>query len=131
MLALCKALHPKYNSAALTNDIFTQEVYQTSPSTHSRIENFLSKTMHYPTNVSVLSKQVSAFLTQANSGSCPHAAIREDISANLHVLEDLQRLFNTEILLIESGGDNLAANYSRELADYIIYVVCLSTVRLI
>ena len=56
-------------------------------------------------------------------GSCPHAAIREDISANLHVLEDLQRLFKTEILLIESGGDNLAANYSRELADYIIYVV--------
>ena len=56
-------------------------------------------------------------------GSCPHAAIREDISANLHVLEDLQRLFKTQILLIESGGDNLAANYSRELADYIIYVV--------
>ena len=56
-------------------------------------------------------------------GSCPHAAIREDISANLHVLEDLQRQFSTEILLIESGGDNLAANYSRELADYIIYVV--------
>jgi urease accessory protein len=57
------------------------------------------------------------------AGSCPHAAIREDISANLHVLEDLQRLFKTQILLIESGGDNLAANYSRELADYIIYVV--------
>jgi urease accessory protein len=56
-------------------------------------------------------------------GSCPHAAIREDISANLHVLEDLQRLFKTQLLLIESGGDNLAANYSRELADYIIYVV--------
>ena len=56
-------------------------------------------------------------------GSCPHAAIREDISANLHVLEDLQRQFNTDILLIESGGDNLAANYSRELADFIIYVV--------
>ena len=57
------------------------------------------------------------------SGSCPHAAIREDISANLHVLEELQRLFKTQLLLIESGGDNLAANYSRELADYIIYVV--------
>jgi urease accessory protein len=72
---------------------------------------------------SELLKQVSSFADQTNSGSCPHAAIREDISANLHVLEDLQRLFKTEILLIESGGDNLAANYSRELADYIIYVV--------
>lgn len=41
----------------------------------------------------------------------------------MHVLEELQQLFNTDILLIESGGDNLAANYSRELADYIIYVV--------
>jgi Ni2+-binding GTPase involved in maturation of urease and hydrogenase len=68
-------------------------------------------------------------MDKANSGSCPHAAIREDISANLHVLEDLQRLFKTEILLIESGGDNLAANYSRELADYIIYVVCISGLR--
>ena len=66
---------------------------------------------------------MSLLKTQVTSGSCPHAAIREDISANLHVLEDLQRLFKTELLLIESGGDNLAANYSRELADYIIYVV--------
>lgn len=49
--------------------------------------------------------------------------MREDISANLSALEDLHRDFNTDILLIESGGDNLAANYSRELADYIIYVV--------
>ena len=66
---------------------------------------------------------MSLLKTKVTSGSCPHAAIREDISANLHVLEDLQRLFKTELLLIESGGDNLAANYSRELADYIIYVV--------
>lgn len=51
-------------------------------------------------------------------------AVREDISQNLHALEDLHREFDTQILLIESGGDNLAANYSRELADYIIYVVC-------
>ena len=50
--------------------------------------------------------------------------VREDISQNLHALEDLHQQFNTQILLIESGGDNLAANYSRELADYIIYVVC-------
>lgn len=64
------------------------------------------------------------------TGGCPHAAVREDISANLGALEELHREFATEILLIESGGDNLAANYSRELADYIIYVVRLP-VRLV
>jgi hypothetical protein len=81
---------------------------------------------HCRMNVFVLWKLVLVRWNNRGSlskGSCPHAAIREDISANLHVLEDLQRLFKTQILLIESGGDNLAANYSRELADYIIYVV--------
>lgn len=53
------------------------------------------------------------------TGGCPHAAIREDISANLGALEGLQRDFGCEILFVESGGDNLAANYSRELADYV------------
>ena len=57
------------------------------------------------------------------TGGCPHAAVREDISANLLALQSLQRQFNTDLLLIESGGDNLAANYSRELADFIIYVI--------
>jgi len=49
--------------------------------------------------------------------------VREDISANLLALQSLQRQFQTDLLLIESGGDNLAANYSRELADFIIYVI--------
>ena len=62
-------------------------------------------------------------ITAIETGGCPHAAVREDISANLAALEDLHQQFATEILLIESGGDNLAANYSRELADFIIYVV--------
>ena len=57
------------------------------------------------------------------TGGCPHAAIREDISANLLALEDLQRAYHPEILLLESGGDNLAAHFSRELADYTIYVI--------
>jgi urease accessory protein len=57
------------------------------------------------------------------TGGCPHAAVREDISANLLALQQLQRTFTTDLLLIESGGDNLAANYSRELADFIIYVI--------
>ncbi len=52
--------------------------------------------------------------------------MREDISTNLSALTDLHSLFATDILLIESGGDNLAANYSRELADYIIYVIDVS-----
>ena len=58
----------------------------------------------------------------AGIGGCPHAAIREDISANLNALEELQADYGCELLFVESGGDNLAANYSRELADYIIYV---------
>lgn len=57
------------------------------------------------------------------TGGCPHAAVREDISANLLALQSLQGQFQTDLLLIESGGDNLAANYSRELADFIIYVI--------
>jgi len=57
------------------------------------------------------------------TGGCPHAAIREDISANLMALEDLHRQFRPDILLLESGGDNLAACFSRELADYTIQVI--------
>ncbi|KAF7727437.1 hypothetical protein EC973_007506 [Apophysomyces ossiformis] len=49
--------------------------------------------------------------------------MQEDVSANMNALEVLHAKFNTQLLLIESGGDNLAANYSRELADYIIYVI--------
>lgn len=57
------------------------------------------------------------------TGGCPHAAVREDISTNLHALQALHASFDTDLLLIESGGDNLAANYSRELADFIVYVI--------
>ncbi|KAJ1568614.1 hypothetical protein HK096_005899 [Nowakowskiella sp. JEL0078] len=105
MLALCQKLYPKYNIAAVTNDIFTQEDAE-----------FLTRNKALPAN------RIRAIET----GGCPHAAIREDISANLGALEDLHAKFHTEILLIESGGDNLAANYSRELADYIIYVIDVS-----
>jgi urease accessory protein len=57
------------------------------------------------------------------TGGCPHAAIREDISANLLALEELQRHFKPELMLLESGGDNLAAHFSRELADFTVYVI--------
>ncbi|KAJ9664893.1 hypothetical protein H2201_004945 [Coniosporium apollinis] len=102
MLALCHALRDTHNIAAVTNDIFTREDAE-----------FLTRHHALPPS------RIRAIET----GGCPHAAVREDISANLSALEDLHREFKTEILLIESGGDNLAANYSRELADFIIYVI--------
>jgi urease accessory protein len=105
MLALCLALRAKYSIAAVTNDIFTREDAE-----------FLTSHKALP------APRIRAIET----GGCPHAAVREDISANLAALEDLHAQFNTDILLIESGGDNLAANYSRELADYIIYVIDVS-----
>jgi urease accessory protein len=60
------------------------------------------------------------------TGGCPHTAIREDISANLIALEDLSAKFKPDLLLIESGGDNLAAHFSRELADFTVYVIDVS-----
>ncbi len=70
-------------------------------------------------NKALAPERISAIET----GGCPHAAVREDISAKPSRPANLQRKFNTDLLLIESGGDNLAANYSRELADFIIYVI--------
>ena len=87
-------------------------------SSHYRREDaeFLIKNQALPT------ERINAIET----GGCPHAAIREDISANLGALETLQAKFSCQMLFVESGGDNLAANYSRELADYIIYVIDVS-----
>jgi urease accessory protein len=102
MYELCFALRQTHSIAAVTNDIFTHEDAE-----------FL---IH---NSALPASRVRAIQT----GGCPHAAIREDISENYHALIQLHREFNTDLLLIESGGDNLAANYSRELADFIIYVI--------
>lgn len=102
MLQLCQRLRETHNIAAVTNDIFTKEDGE-----------FLVR------NHALAAERIRAVET----GGCPHAAIREDISANLVALEELHAAFSPELLLIESGGDNLAANYSRELADYIIYVI--------
>jgi urease accessory protein UreG len=88
-----------------TNDIFTRED-----------QEFLIKHNALP------AERIRAIET----GGCPHAAIREDISANMGALEELQAQFGCQLLFVESGGDNLAANYSRELADYIIYVIDVS-----
>ncbi|KAF8454588.1 CobW/HypB/UreG, nucleotide-binding domain-containing protein [Terfezia claveryi] len=105
MLALCLALRDTYSIAAVTNDIFTREDAE-----------FLTRHRALPP------QRIRAIET----GGCPHAAVREDISTNLSALEDLHGEFDTQLLLIESGGDNLAANYSRELADFIIYVIDVS-----
>jgi urease accessory protein len=102
MLALCQKLREKWNIAAVTNDIFTKEDGE-----------FLIRHNALP------AERIRAVET----GGCPHAAIREDISANLLALEELHREFHPDILLIESGGDNLAAHFSRELADYTVYVI--------
>src|SRR6266853_976185 len=102
MLALCQKLREKMNIAAVTNDIFTREDGE-----------FLIK--HHALD--------AARIRAVETGGCPHAAIREDISANLLALEELHATFHTELLLIESGGDNLAAHFSRELADFSVYVI--------
>src|SRR5258706_10626607 len=102
MLQLCRRLREALSIAAVTNDIFTKEDGE-----------FLVK------HQALEPERIRAVET----GGCPHAAIREDISANLLALEELHRKFKPDILLIESGGDNLAACFSRELADYTIQVI--------
>jgi len=102
MLQLCLKLREQMNIAAVTNDIFTKEDGE-----------FLTKHHALP------AERIRAVET----GGCPHAAIREDISSNLLALEELHKKFQPQILFIESGGDNLAACFSRELADYTIQVI--------
>ncbi len=106
MDALCKTFREAYDIAAITNDIYT--------------------------------KEDAEFLTRAGSltpdrilgietGGCPHTAIREDASINMAGVADLQRRFpGLDVILIESGGDNLAATFSPELADITIYVIDVS-----
>ena len=60
------------------------------------------------------------------TGGCPHTAVRDDVSQNLDALQQLMTRFHPELLFVESGGDNLAAQFSRELADYTIYVIDVS-----
>ena len=104
--ALCRKLQPDYQLAVVTNDIYTQEDAQ-----------FLMR---------------SGALEQARvrgveTGGCPHTAIREDASINLAAIEDLTAAYpDLDLLLIESGGDNLAATFSPELADLTLYVIDVS-----
>jgi urease accessory protein len=102
VLALCRTLRDRYRLAVVTNDIFTREDAE-----------FLIR------NEALEKERIHAYET----GGCPHAAIREDISGNLLALEQLTEQFEPDIMFLESGGDNLAADFSRELADYTIYVI--------
>src|SRR6516165_10965092 len=105
LLALCRALRDRYSLGVVTNDIFTREDAE-----------FLIRHEALP----------KGRIRAVETGGCPHAAIREDISHNLDALEQLMADVRPELLLVESGGDNLAAQFSRELVDYTIYVIDVS-----
>jgi urease accessory protein len=102
LLALCRGLRDTYRLGVVTNDIFTREDAE-----------FLHRNNALP----------AAQIRAVETGGCPHAAIREDISHNLLALEQLMEDVKPELLFVESGGDNLAAQYSRELVDYTVYVI--------
>jgi urease accessory protein len=104
--ALCKAMRDRYEVAAITNDIYTREDAE-----------FLTR---------------SGALTPdrimgVETGGCPHTAIREDASMNLAAIDDMNLRFPAlDLIFIESGGDNLAATFSPELADITLYVIDVS-----
>jgi len=104
VLSLCRMLRDRMSLGVVTNDIFTREDAE-----------FLQRHEALPT----------PRIRAVETGGCPHAAIREDITPNLDALEQLMKECapKPELLVVESGGDNLAAQYSRELVDFTIYVV--------
>ncbi len=103
MLSLCRALREKYDIAAVTNDIYTEEDAQ-----------FLVR------HEALAPERIIGVET----GGCPHTAIREDASINLEAVARLNRRFPAlDLILIESGGDNLAATFSPELSDLTLYVI--------
>lgn len=128
-LALCKLFRDRLNLGVVTNDIFTREDMEFLHRNEALPDKGRIRAIETGKR-SFTCHRAEAYPTWSNSaGGCPHAAIREDISANLGALEELQADYGCELLLVESGGDNLAANYSRELADYIIYVCHESQLR--
>jgi urease accessory protein len=106
MDALCKTFRDELEIAAITNDIYTKEDAE-----------FLTRAGSLPPER----------ILGIETGGCPHTAIREDASINLAGVAQLNKTFpNLDLLLIESGGDNLAATFSPELADITIYVIDVS-----
>jgi urease accessory protein len=103
MEALCKRFRDRYDLCAITNDIYTKE--------DARI-------------LTVAGALPPERILGVETGGCPHTAIREDASMNLAAIADMRRQFpKLDLVLIESGGDNLAATFSPELADLTIYVI--------
>src|SRR6185503_18844736 len=101
--ALCKKLRDRYEIAVVTNDIYTKEDAE-----------FLLRS-------GALAQER---IVGVETGGCPHTAIREDASINLTAIEELALEFpNLDLVIVESGGDNLAATFSPELADLTIYVI--------
>lgn len=104
--ALCQALRDHYNIAVVTNDIYTEEDAQ-----------FLMRHEALPQDR----------ILGVETGGCPHTAIREDASMNLAAIDTLQeRHPGLELVLVESGGDNLSATFSPELSDLTLYVIDVS-----
>ncbi len=106
MDALCKHMRDRYSLAAITNDIYTREDAE-----------FLERSGALPLDR----------IMGVETGGCPHTAIREDASINLAAVAQMRGRFpDLDMILIESGGDNLAATFSPELADITIYVIDVS-----
>ncbi len=101
--ALCRALRDELSIAVVTNDIYTRE----------DAEFLLREAVLPPERISAV-----------ETGACPHTAIRDDISANLEAVEDLEEQVGPlDLVLVESGGDNLTATFSRGLVDFQIFVI--------
>lgn len=104
--ALCKRMRNKYQIAVVTNDIYTKE---------DAMFLVRSKSLEQERIVGV------------ETGGCPHTAIREDASMNLTAIDELHRRFDDlDIVIVESGGDNLSATFSPELCDLTLYVIDVS-----
>jgi urease accessory protein len=104
--ALCKRMRDRFEIGVVTNDIYTRED-----------QEFLIRSQALP----------EARILGVETGGCPHTAIREDASMNLAAVDELsQRFENLDFIMVESGGDNLSATFSPELADLTIYVIDVS-----
>jgi urease accessory protein len=101
--SLCKRMRQRYDIAVVTNDIYTKEDCE-----------FLIRSQALPPER----------IRGVETGGCPHTAIREDASMNLAAIDGLMREFsNLDLIIVESGGDNLAATFSPELSDLTLYVI--------